>query len=217
MYLNSRMEKVILHGRIDGFLLTGWSGDGMNLLQQYVDYFGDVQTAALIASIRPKSADARTQNWVSSYSDLLDQWELFYLRANFDIQRKRLGNDRTKITQLNIRCTYCNHSISSGPKSNENSQTFGLGNEKSKSYCCPNCVKPLPRCSLCLLAMGSSLESNDIPRSPGNDGPSAKFEDWFSWCMNCQHGGHAGHLYDWFQSNNNCPVSSCDCTCFDRR
>lgn len=67
IYYASRLEKVILHGRIDGFLLTGWSADGMNLLQQYVDYFGDTQTAALIASIKPNITDARTQNWISRY------------------------------------------------------------------------------------------------------------------------------------------------------
>jgi WD repeat-containing protein mio len=168
-YYDSRLEKVIRHGRIDGFLLTGWSPDGIDLLQQYLDLFGDVQSAALIASIRPNSTDCRIRNWIASYSDLLDQWGLFHLRASFDIHRKRFSNDHIKIKQLNIRCTYCNHSISPGHNSSEAVQTFGIG-EKSKPFCCPNCIKPLPRCSLCLLTMGNSVDAEDISQTPEDIG-----------------------------------------------
>ena len=23
--------------------------------------------------------------------------------------------------------------------------------------------------------------------------------DWFTWCQTCLHGGHAGHMMDWFK------------------
>ena len=163
LYFESRLEKVIRHGRIDGFLLTGWSSNGIDLLQQYVDMFGDVQSAALIASIRPNLTDDRIRSWISSYSDILDQWGLFHLRAIFDIHRKKFTNDYLKIKQVNIRCTYCNYSISPGLTSAEAMQPFS---ERSKPFCCPNCVKPLPRCSLCLITMGNTLDAEDDTRIP---------------------------------------------------
>jgi WD repeat-containing protein mio len=39
------------------------------------------------------------------------------------------------------------------------------------------------------------------------------FDDWFSWCQTCRHGGHAKHLLDWFSSHDKCPVTGCECLC----
>lgn len=27
----------------------------------------------------------------------------------------------------------------------------------------------------------------------------AQFNNWFTWCHNCRHGGHAGHMLSWFR------------------
>lgn len=32
-------------------------------------------------------------------------------------------------------------------------------------------------------------------------------------CVNCHHGGHFGHLKEWFDRNISCAVSTCDCDC----
>jgi hypothetical protein len=37
--------------------------------------------------------------------------------------------------------------------------------------------------------------------------------EWFTWCMNCKHGGHAHHLVGWFANQETCPVSGCECRC----
>ena len=39
------------------------------------------------------------------------------------------------------------------------------------------------------------------------------FDLFFAWCQTCRHGGHAGHLSDWFKVNVDCPVSGCSCVC----
>lgn len=83
---------------------------------------------------------------------------------------------------------------------------------------CPNCKKPLPRCSLCLVHMGTpsgwgsstsknlAVEEGADGQSnvPNNDGATSKrklsnFTSWFTWCQTCRHGGHAHHLMEWFK------------------
>ncbi|KAK2536352.1 Mios [Columba guinea] len=41
----------------------------------------------------------------------------------------------------------------------------------------------------------------------------AQFNNWFTWCHNCRHGGHAGHMLSWFRDHTECPVSACSCKC----
>ncbi|XP_011929402.1 PREDICTED: WD repeat-containing protein mio [Cercocebus atys] len=41
----------------------------------------------------------------------------------------------------------------------------------------------------------------------------AQFNNWFTWCHNCRHGGHAGHMLSWFRDHAECPVSACTCKC----
>jgi len=43
---------------------------------------------------------------------------------------------------------------------------------------------------------------------------SSSFDEWFSWCQTCRHGGHAKHLLDWFSVHAECPVTDCTCKCF---
>lgn len=41
-----------------------------------------------------------------------------------------------------------------------------------------------------------------------------------AWCQSCRHGGHAGHLAEWFASGRTvCPAAGCMCQCglMDRR
>ncbi|CAM9894124.1 unnamed protein product, partial [Chrysoparadoxa australica] len=42
---------------------------------------------------------------------------------------------------------------------------------------------------------------------------SVAFEQWFTWCQSCKHGGHAHHIADWFRGHDECGVSGCDCQC----
>ena len=44
-------------------------------------------------------------------------------------------------------------------------------------------------------------------------GKKAPFQQWFTWCQTCRHGGHARCINNWFEHQHECPVSDCDCNC----
>ncbi|KAG7246063.1 hypothetical protein CRUP_034798, partial [Coryphaenoides rupestris] len=56
---------------------------------------------------------------------------------------------------------------------------------------------------------GKSDERGDLTR----ENKLAQFNNWFTWCHNCRHGGHAGHMLSWFRDHTECPVSACTCKC----
>lgn len=73
---------------------------------------------------------------------------------------------------------------------------------------CPNCRKPLPRCSICLLHMGTHggpiTTAATSATAPGTVSTrefhkSSDFSSWFTWCQTCRHGGHAVHITQWFK------------------
>jgi len=48
-----------------------------------------------------------------------------------------------------------------------------------------------------------------------------RFGEWWTWCQNCGHGGHAHHVRDWFEGGREggrvvCGVSGCGCRCVVR-
>lgn len=70
---------------------------------------------------------------------------------------------------------------------------------------CPQCRKPLPRCAICLVHMGTpsglqdSSSTNSNGRSASASNKIAEFSSWFTWCQSCRHGGHAAHMTHWFR------------------
>lgn len=63
---------------------------------RYVDRTADVQSAAALTasaisadpvSMQPLFSDPRVEDWLETYRDLLDQWQLFVERAKFDVDR----------------------------------------------------------------------------------------------------------------------------------
>ncbi|KAI8990275.1 hypothetical protein BDB01DRAFT_841998 [Pilobolus umbonatus] len=65
-YLNKTVEKLVQQGDVEGMVVTGLTLKGIDLLEQAVDRYGDVQTASLIMSfIVPKRfKDKRVEGWV---------------------------------------------------------------------------------------------------------------------------------------------------------
>ena len=85
-------------GRLEGLILTGLRGDGIRILQEYVDRFHDIQSAALlVARELGKAPDMTNLNsgvscewmWLHEYRNLLNRWQLFVERAALDVE---LGN-----------------------------------------------------------------------------------------------------------------------------
>ena len=71
---------------------------------------------------------------------------------------------------------------------------------------------------MCLLALSGALPGTqrrvaDDPTGRAWQTADVPFDEWMVWCNSCKHGGHAGHILDWFESHDKCPVSACECRC----
>ncbi|KAF9138717.1 hypothetical protein BG015_002278 [Linnemannia schmuckeri] len=121
-YIQTTTESHTNSGEIDGMILSGLTEAGLDLLTNYVNRTGDIQTAALASSVAvPRYfKDGRVEEWVDCYRDLLDRWQLYYTRARFDIARGRCIQQSTLSgvsaadmtpTQIYVRCNFCNQSI----------------------------------------------------------------------------------------------------------
>ncbi|KAM9025001.1 GATOR2 complex protein MIOS isoform 2-T3 [Guaruba guarouba] len=127
--------------------------------------------------------------------------------------------------QVFVSCNFCGKSISYScsaiPHQGRGFSQYGVSGSptKSKVTSCPGCRKPLPRCALCLINMGTPVSScpggskSDEKVDLSKDKKLAQFNNWFTWCHNCRHGGHAGHMLSWFRDHTECPVSACSCKC----
>ncbi|KAM3822158.1 GATOR2 complex protein MIOS [Vipera latastei] len=232
MQLNRFVEKLTNEmkeaGNLEGILLTGLTSDGVDLMESYVDRTGDVQTASycmLQGSPSEVLKDERVQYWIESYRNLLDAWRFWHKRAEFDIHRSKLDPSSKPLAQVFVSCNFCGKSISYScstiPHQGRGFSQYGVSGSptKSKVTSCPGCRKPLPRCALCLINMGTPVSccpggsKSDEKVDLSKDKKLAQFNNWFTWCHNCRHGGHAGHMLSWFRDHNECPVSACSCKC----
>jgi hypothetical protein len=162
--------------------------------------------------------------WVESYRSLLNYWQMWQTRAMFDVDRaevlrrvkarsvgggtnqRRHPNPRMRQSprppdpdilpcipaQLEARCNYCSSPLSL--KRNEGITNQWLSKMQPLLNCCPQCRKPLPRCSICLLSMGSLNPYMELTRArqKGTNAASAdnlsslssmNFAEWYTWCM----------------------------------
>ncbi|KAG5359179.1 SEH-associated protein 4 [Yarrowia sp. C11] len=214
-YLNRLGDQAVSRGELEGIILTGITPRAVDLLQSYVDRTGDIQTAALLTSFgAPRFfEDERYSQWVLSYQQLLNQWGMFKERALFDIARTKLSKNSTgavtavtKPRQVFLRCSYCNKNIF------KDESKPGTGTSSTPSAKCPHCNSPLPRCAVCLLTMGEAMPDTRVELEKNNFA-FQQFSHWFSFCLSCNHGMHAGHVQKWFSKHDVCPVPNCSCLC----
>jgi hypothetical protein len=255
-YLSKCLEKCQQVGNVEGLAVSGMSKDGIKILQAFVDRTSDVQTAALVVSrvLLPQDwVEERKicMEWVEAYRSLLNSWQMWQIRAMFDVDRadtlrriRAKGNDAaaarrvqnrrqaSRATDIDVmasipagldaRCNYCSSPL--GLRRHEANANQWLSKMKPVLSCCPQCRKPLPRCAVCLLGLGvlnpymqlTRERSRPVSRNPLNgqdDLGALPLAEWFTWCMNCKHGGHAHHLVGWFANHETCPVSGCECHC----
>lgn len=271
-FLQKTSSSVIANGELEGLILTGITPNGIDLLQSYVNKTSDVQTAALISLFgSPRYfKDERVDEWIQSYRQMLNSWELFPMRAKFDILRTKLsttssGKIKTKVKarQLYIQCINCKKNINNPIKERNGYTSKSLisaskrkintiqdqnGRQKEQHrYSCPHCGTLFPRCAICLMPLGTSNlpfiingveKQRDLEyeikseknahfgsgqNSVLNDSMAADLElrnkkkmrlnEWFSFCLTCNHGMHAGHAEEWFARHNICPTAGCNCQC----
>ncbi|XP_065574465.1 GATOR2 complex protein MIOS-like isoform X2 [Artemia franciscana] len=202
-FIDTLSAKFIEEGNLAGLILTGFSKDGIVLIQNYIDRTGDVQNPVLLLAHNGQAdilENPGTETWIQSYRCLLDEWRLWSYRAQLDVRLNQLNALEKIPQQVFLSCNFCSKSVVPS--------NLSKGAPKQKVSTCPSCGKPLPRCSICLFYV--SVSSNPM-RSSKNQ--MAQFDSWISWCQTCRHGGHAGHLLQWFSEEGECPVSGCDCRC----
>ncbi|XP_012282534.1 GATOR complex protein MIOS-B [Orussus abietinus] len=222
-YLKKLTQKLTDEGNLAGFLLTGASLEGILLLNRYLEITGDVQSCSLLAirALPPKLLqENQVQVWIESYRTLLDSWKMWNQRAHFDIIMRSSTNEKPP-QQMYISCNFCGKSISAYMQGLSRTRgpfgRLGSTSNKLKMTSCPSCRKPLPRCAICLMHMGtvSGFQTNSGSASRSeDDGKLTEFSNWFTWCQTCRHGGHANHITNWFRQHAECPVTSCTCRCF---
>ncbi|XP_041104867.1 GATOR complex protein MIOS-like [Polyodon spathula] len=227
-YIEKLASEMKEAGNLEGILLTGLTKDGVDLMESYVDRTGDVQTASfcmLKGSPGEVVKDSRVQCWIENYRNLLDAWRFWHKRAEFDIHRGKLDPSSKPLAQVFVSCNFCGKSISYScsamPHQGRSFSQYGVSGSptKSKVTSCPGCRKPLPRCALCLMNMGTPVSScpeagkSDEKVDLSKDKKLAQLNNWFTWCHNCRHGGHTGHMLSWFRDHTECPVSACTCKC----
>lgn len=119
-------------GDIEALLITGLNPAGLDVIQAYIDATGDVQTAACLVSFvsparwrsdRKSRGGPRPERWVETYRELLDSWQLFHHRVQFDILRGEINAASIRDgeiapfewvpRQMEVRCNYCNKMVNS--------------------------------------------------------------------------------------------------------
>ncbi|CAH2048926.1 unnamed protein product, partial [Iphiclides podalirius] len=243
-YVKQTCDALTEQGDLSGMLLTGVSPEGVTLLQRWVESSGDVQSAALIAA-RCCSPDLlrdhRVLAWLESYRTLLDSWQLWWARCALDTcvcacageagEAGEAGGALAAARRVGVACSYCGKCVAAPAASARPRAAFARlpppAAKMKQISSCPNCRKPLPRCGVCLLHLGTGATGGvsvgvggvGVAAGVGVGGGSgvgaggAHFGGWFSWCVACRHGGHAAHLLQWFSEHSECPVSSCSCRC----
>ncbi|XP_075977866.1 GATOR complex protein mio [Anticarsia gemmatalis] len=223
-YIRQTCDQLIEAGDLSGILLTGASPEGISLLQRWVEHTGDVQSVALLAA-RCFTADLlkehRVLNWLDSYRTILDSWQLWWARCALDTWvcagegggewgAGGTGGGGGVPRHVCVACTYCGKSVAAPPSHNRPRVAFARlpppAAKMKQISSCPHCRKPLARCGVCSLHLGTGAAG-------AGAAAGATFGGWFSWCVACRHGGHAQHLINWFKEHTECPVSSCNCHC----
>lgn len=143
-YLRRVTDACRSNGSIEGLALTGLTPRGLDILQSYVDNTGDIQTAALLASLvcPGRYQDIRAERWADAYRELLNGWKLFHHRCQFDIDRGRLLKEGIQNgdfaprewvkRQFLIRCNYCNK-IMNSPKAQQGQDSIAVMRRKVRS------------------------------------------------------------------------------------
>ena len=108
------------------------------------------------------------------------------------------------------------------PVARYRSAAIACSQSNIRNEMCPSCRKPLPRCAICLLNMGTLSGLVETKRQTfnkqrrqnmQNEQKLTPFDKFFTWCQFCHHGGHAKHILDWFSTHLMCPVFKCGCRC----
>ena len=165
--LEPSLEYIILFGRdVD----QRKESISLNILKQYLDSSSDIQNASLLAFflkfLTHKQIDlgATPQIWLQVYKDLLNKLKLYYERCRLDqsiqdFQKSKnmhLLTDIQDSSSISQKCYYCSSSLSHASNSGVYKKGYATLSrcDKIRIFNCPECLKPLCNCAICLLPVG---------------------------------------------------------------
>ncbi|KAK4686827.1 SEA/GATOR complex protein SEA4/MIOS, partial [Tremellales sp. Uapishka_1] len=211
-FLQNRRKKCMDRGSLHGLALTGFTSDGITIVQNWLNKTGDLQTSALLSvyfhtsKLLPREREL-LHRWQEDYKTMMDSWRCYLQRSKFDIGRKRLGlgdgPDGMGELQTMIVCPVCHNLLTKQTEQHLFRKGVGalrgtITQTSVRTNVCLFCLESLPRCVICLLHVQ--------PISPDPD------EDEVI--------GHANHILPWFHgglqgepAHSQCPVSGCKCEC----
>lgn len=140
-YINEATTAAVREGDIEGITLTGLTERGVNMFENYILKFSDLQTAVLALShASPRYfRDTRVDAWREEYRSWIDAWNMYAERARFDIRLRELStasDDESRLSadppQVTLLCTYCERSLIGQEEddSRDDSTTSSFGSGK---------------------------------------------------------------------------------------
>lgn len=251
-FIEQETTAAITSGSVEGVVLTGLTESSMDLFQNYIRRTSDIQTAVLATSFsNPRYVtDPRWDYWRTIYHSKLQSWRAFPQRVRFDATHNRMSKARDgrslvqpPLNQTTLRCTNCQSnparrppqpakditdatsdlSIADNESTTSISSTFNMRSPAaSAGTICFTCGRPLPRCSLCLMHLGSpdpvgsgkgsgKWKKTDTERDEEKLHKGRQQLVWF--CIKCGHGAHASEAREWFQRHRVCMEAGCSCAC----
>ncbi|KIW73137.1 hypothetical protein PV04_01278 [Phialophora macrospora] len=183
-YIAQATKDAVAAGDIEGILLTGTATQAsFDLMSNYVQRFGDLQTAVLaLCPAVPRYLDEETVTrkftaWKDAYRHMMNSWNLRFHRVRFDIACQNAAKDESGRAlippakqQVRLVCQYCSQSLAHEAGTNgETSPAYKtvdtprhpLSKEKAAAIgtVCPKCERHLPRCGVCDMWLGVPDES----------------------------------------------------------
>ena len=228
-YIDETTANTIKNGDIEGIVLTGLTETAVQLFQNYIVKFSDLQTAILAMSfVSPRYfTDFRVDIWRDTYRATLNTYRMFISRVHFDVQSTKLSTPPNRKPllppaprQVSLRCNNCDQSLDRNPENaappglstslNTNHPGSIFGDAKSGTVC-PKCGRHMPRCVICMMWLGMP-----DPHTKGGAIVGDKrnpMADFISVCRGCWHMSHGVHAEEWFAGHEVCPVPECECRC----
>ena len=220
-FVKAELEQCKEVGDPHGVLLTGLSVESVPIIEKYLHQTHDKETAAVLGVYLLKYKVDQAQAWIDDYTAQLNIDGQFEKRCMFDIEKNRmLGTSVGHVTSgQSLRCYMCGKSLGIPQMVGEIGHRVAWNELHTKAVLnhCPHCKKLLPKCALCLRPLSSLNPYSELSKAKSAQGvprpQEISYSEWVSWCQKCRHGGHVGHLTQWFEGNSECPVSGCSCRC----
>ena len=236
------VSSTLNEGIIEHLVLYGNKSEAtLQIISSYLDKTRDIQTVGLGSChlrflLFPN--EAKLNEWFKIYKELLNRLEAYDIRAALDKESQDLkklivekekgykavsfSNEDMDLSLISQKCFFCLCSLSHSNNIGSSKKGYATLSrvDKSRIFNCPECLKPLPNCAICLLPVSilnpylddlQRKKSKNLDENP--DLEILNIEEALVWCQSCRHGGHYKHMLEWFKEYSECPVSECNCEC----